>query len=96
MTREQYDTVNERLNEQLGDETPDGWVYHVCYGNEGDLRVFEIWESKEAQEAFAKTLMPIIEEVGIQLDEAPQTFPVAQIIDEDGQVRSGQLAGATA
>jgi hypothetical protein len=96
MTRKQYDTVNEGLTEQLGEETPDGWIFHTCYGEEGNLRVFEVWESKEAQEAFAKTLMPLIEAAGIQLDEAPLTYPVQQIVDEDGQVRSGTTSGARA
>lgn len=95
LTRAQYDTVNERLNDQLGTDAPDGAIFHACYGEEGNLRVFEVWESKEAQEAFAKTLMPIIEEVGIDTS-APEMYPVEMIFDEDGQARSGTTTGARA
>jgi hypothetical protein len=40
--------------------------YHVCFGQDGDLRVREIWDSQEKFEAFGERLMPILSEVGIQ------------------------------
>jgi hypothetical protein len=40
--------------------------YHVCFGQDGDLRVSEIWDSQEKLEAFGERLMPILAEVGIQ------------------------------
>ena len=95
MTRRQYNTVLERLEEQIGDSSPDGWVFHVCYGDEGNLAVFEIWESKEAQEAFGTILMPIIKEVGIRMDVEPQTFPVERAVDQSGTVLT-ELVGAAA
>jgi hypothetical protein len=35
---------------------PDGMDYHVCFGQDGDLRVSEIWDSQEKFEAFGARL----------------------------------------
>ncbi|MDX6594869.1 MAG: hypothetical protein QOI72_251, partial [Solirubrobacterales bacterium] len=40
--------------------------YHVCFGEEGSLRVSEIWDSQEQLDAFGERLMPILAEVGIE------------------------------
>src|SRR6476469_10545378 len=65
MTRQQYDDADRRLRE-AGVWPPDGMDYHVCFGQDGDLRVSEIWDSQEKLEAFGQRLMPILSEVGIQ------------------------------
>jgi hypothetical protein len=44
----------------------DGLDYHVCFGDEGSLRVSEIWDSQEQLDAFGERLMPILAEVGIE------------------------------
>jgi hypothetical protein len=49
--------------------------YHVCFGEDGDLRVSEIWDSQEKLEAFGERLMPILAEVGIQPGE-PEIYEV--------------------
>jgi hypothetical protein len=61
LTAQQYDEVIRKL----GDESPDGREYHVCFGSDGNLRVSEIWDSKEQFAAFGERLMPILAEVGI-------------------------------
>ena len=50
---------------KLGAESPDGRAYHVCFGSDGNLRVSEIWDSREQFAAFGERLMPILAEVGI-------------------------------
>ena len=65
MTRQQYDEADRRLR-GAGVWPPDGMDYHVCFGQDGDLRVSEIWDSQEKLEAFGERLMPILSEVGIQ------------------------------
>jgi hypothetical protein len=65
LTAEQYDSTITRLNEVLGESAPNGCDYHVCFGTEGNLRVSEIWDSREEFEAFGEILMPILAEVGI-------------------------------
>jgi hypothetical protein len=63
MTAQQYDQVIGKLEETGG--PPDGLEYHVCFGSEGDLRVSEIWASREQFEAFGERLMPMLAEAGI-------------------------------
>ena len=64
VTTEQYDESVRRLEDQ-GDWPPDGLDYHVCFFVDGQLRVSEIWDSREQAEAFAERLMPILNDVGI-------------------------------
>jgi hypothetical protein len=61
---EKYDEVVKRL-EKAGAGSPAGRQYHVCFGDKNNLRVSDIWESREAFEKFGETLKPILEEVGI-------------------------------
>ena len=63
-TTEQYDDAIERLRE-VGDFPPEGMEYHVCFLLDGNIRVSEIWDSREQLEAFGQRLMPILAEVGI-------------------------------
>ena len=60
LSAEQYDGTIRELNE-AGDFPPDGMELHVCFGSgDGDLRISEIWESKEKFEAFGLRLMPVL------------------------------------
>ena len=73
MTRQQYDAVRNPLTE-AGDWPADGCQLHVLFGDEGDLRVSEVWESQEKLDAFGEKLRPRIEEAGIQLSGEPEVF----------------------
>ena len=53
MSTAQYDECIRRL-EQAGAGAPQGRHYHVCYGNENELRVLDIWESTERFDEFGK------------------------------------------
>ena len=57
LTAAKYDEVLRQL-EAAGDFPPDGMQYHVCFGSDQDLRVSEIWQSREQFEAFGERLMP--------------------------------------
>ena len=59
-----YDEVISQL-EQAGAGTPTGRLYHVCYGDKNNLRVFDVFDSIESFEKFGQTLMPILQTVGI-------------------------------
>jgi hypothetical protein len=74
LTAAQYDESVRKL-EEAGDFPPDGLEYHCCFGEEGSLRVSEIWDSQEQLDAFAERLMPILAEVGIETGH-PESFPV--------------------
>jgi hypothetical protein len=76
---EQYDEVLGRLRDS-GNWPPDGLDYHVAFGSPGDLRVSEIWDSREKWEAFLERLMPLLADAGIQLAGEPEVFEVHNIV----------------
>ena len=61
------------------DFPPDGLDYHVCFGSDGNLRVSEIWDSREQLEAFGERLMPLLAEVGIEPGE-PELIEIHNIV----------------
>jgi hypothetical protein len=79
LTTEQYDEAVRRHEEAGIALPPDGMDYHVCFGSDGDLRVSEIWDSREQLEAYGERLMPILADVGIEAGE-PEVFEVHNII----------------
>jgi hypothetical protein len=78
MTTAQYDEIIKRL-EQAGAGTPAGRLYHVCFGSGDQLRVTDVWESGEAFEQFGQTLMPILQQVGVEMGQ-PMISPTHSII----------------
>ena len=79
LTTEKYDESIRRL-EEAGAFPPDGLEYHVFFGSEGNLRVSEVWDSREQMDAFGEGLMPILADVGIEFSGAPEIFEVHNII----------------
>ena len=77
-TPARYDDAISRL-EAAGAGAPAGRLYHVALEADGLIQVFDIWESKESFEAYGKTLLPIMAEVGADPGE-PQVMPVYNII----------------
>ncbi len=75
LTTEKYNESVRRL-EEAGAWPPDGLEYHVFFGSEGNLRVSEIWDSREQFEAFGEPLMPILDDIGIEFSAAPEVFEV--------------------
>jgi hypothetical protein len=82
LTRQQYDEVNRRL-EGSAAWPPDGMDMHVMFGTEGDLRVSEIWDSEEQWRAFADTLLPVLNEVGVRMGGDPEVFQVHELAKRD-------------
>ena len=78
LTAQQYDDVVRRLNE-AGVFPADGLDYEICFGSEGNLKVSQVWDSKEQMEAFGARLMPILADVGINPGE-PEIVEVHNII----------------
>jgi hypothetical protein len=77
-TTEQYDETVRRL-EEGGDFPPDGMEYHVCFLSEGNVRVSEIWDSREQLDAFGQRLRPVLAEVGIDPGE-PEILEIHHIV----------------
>jgi hypothetical protein len=69
-----------RRLEAVGAGSPAGRLFHVCHGEGSDLRVIDIWESMETFETFGKTLMPILQELGVDPG-TPEIRPVHNTIN---------------
>jgi hypothetical protein len=78
VTKQQYDAVRNQLAE-AGDWPAEGCQVHVCFGEENDIRVSEIWESREQFQSFGEKLRPRLEENGIQLAGEPEVFEVLNL-----------------
>ena len=63
-TPEKYDEAIRRL-EAAGAGSPQGRTHHIALERDGEVQVFDIWESQEAMEAFGPTLMPILAGLGV-------------------------------
>ena len=80
LTSEKYDEAL-RKHEAAGVAfPPDGMAYHVCFGSNGNLRVSEIWDSREQLEAYGKQLMPILADTGIEFSGDPEIVEVHKIV----------------
>jgi hypothetical protein len=78
VSKQQYDSVKSQL-EEAGDWPVDGCQVHVCFGDEDNIRVSEIWESRDQFEAFGEKLRPRLDENGIQLAGEPEVFEVLNL-----------------
>jgi hypothetical protein len=59
-----YDEVIKRL-EGAGAGAPAGRRYHVALETDGQIRVFDVWDSQESFDEFGKTLLPVLSELGV-------------------------------
>jgi len=78
MTAAQYDDIIGRLD-AAGAGKPAGRLYHACFGSGDKLQVFDIWESQQAFDKFGETLMPILQEIGLDAGQ-PMAEPVHNLI----------------
>jgi hypothetical protein len=79
VTKEKYDESLRRL-EEAGEFPPEGMEYHVAFGSENNLRVSEIWDSREQLQAFGDRLMPILTDIGVEFSGEPEILEVHNII----------------
>jgi hypothetical protein len=77
LTKAKYEEVGRKLQEG-GPPSPD-LKLHTCFGEEGSLSVFEIWETREAYDAAAATLLPILDEAGVKLSRPADVVPVVSL-----------------
>jgi hypothetical protein len=76
LTAELYDSTTQKLEEAGVQFPPEGMEMHVCFGSGGNLRVSEIWDSRERFEAFGEKLMPVLTEAGVEFSGDPEIFEV--------------------
>jgi len=79
VSTDQYDKVIRRL-EASGDWPADGLEYHVAFRSNGNLRVSEVWDSREQLDASLARLMPILKDEGIELRSEPELLDVHNVI----------------
>jgi hypothetical protein len=78
-TPDKYDETIKRLS-AAGAGSPKGRSYHVALESNGEIQVFDIWESQEAFDAFGSTLLPILSELGVTVNE-PMVAEVHNVIE---------------
>ena len=74
----QYDEAIKALDD-AGAGHPAGRVHHSCFGPDGDLMVYEVWETQQAFEEYGKALMPILHKAGINPG-TPDVMPMHNMI----------------
>jgi hypothetical protein len=77
MTLTQFNEIHRRL-EKAGAEPNPHRLHHSCFGEDGDLMVYDIWDSPESFQAFGQVLMPILAEVGVDPGE-PAVMPIRKL-----------------
>jgi hypothetical protein len=77
-TTDKYDEAISRLS-AAGAGAPEGRSYHVALETDGNIAVFDVWDSQEAFDAFGGTLLPILSELGVDPG-APMVMPVHSVI----------------
>ena len=78
--RAKYDASMRRLEEAGLWPNPPGLELHVAFGDEDNMRVSEIWASREQFQAFGEGLMPILTDIGIEFSGEPEVFEVHSLV----------------
>jgi hypothetical protein len=77
-TPDKYESAIKKLG-AAGAGAPKGRTLHVALESDGQIQVFDIWESQEEFDAFGPTLMPILAELGVELKD-PMVAQVHNVI----------------
>jgi hypothetical protein len=86
LTQQQYEETIRRLTdgksrmESHADWPVDGLMVHVAGQGETGFRVVDVWESEEAFRRFGETLMPILQELGIEVQ--PEIYPAHTVVSD--------------
>jgi hypothetical protein len=76
-----------KLLKKAGADNPVGRSYHAAFGAKDKLMVFDVWTSQAAFDKFGKTLMPILQQLGIDTGQ-PSVMPVHKVIVPTAKVTS--------
>ena len=77
-TPEKYDQVVRQL-EAAGHGKPAARLMHIAVEADGEIEVFDIWESPEALEGFGSAFIPLLQDLGVELH-PPTIHPVRNMI----------------
>jgi hypothetical protein len=74
-----YDEAIQQL-EQAGAGSPPGRKYHFAFtGQSGGIEVFDVWDYMEAFEKFGETLVPVMNELGVDPGQ-PQVAEIHNVV----------------
>jgi hypothetical protein len=79
-TTEKYEQAMSQL-EAAGAGAPEGRTHHVALETNGEINVFDIWESQAAFDAFGATLMPILSGLGVEMAGEPMVAQVQNVVE---------------
>lgn len=94
MTAEKYNEAV-RLLRKAGAGRPSGRSYHACFGEKDKLMVFDVWTSQAAFDKFGKTLMPILQQLGIEGGQ-PNIMPIHNVIVPPSKAKAAKKPARTA
>ena len=94
ITADEYDQMREKLG--VGGTPPAGGVFHAAaVGEDGKIRVFEVWDSREQAEAWGEKVMAVRTEAGFgegaPLDRIPRRPHRRSALVGSGQERRERL-----
>jgi hypothetical protein len=84
LTQERYDESVRRLTggkdrfESSADWPVEGLLAHIAGEGESGFRVVDVWESEEAFGRFGETLVPILQEMGVEGQ--PEVYPAHSFV----------------
>ncbi len=93
MSAAKYDECIKALK-KAGAGNPAGRSYHVAFGPKDKLMVFDVWTSQAAFDKFGKTLMPILQQLGIDAGQ-PTARPVHKVMVPTAKVASPKKQAKT-
>ena len=86
MSAAQYDECI-KLLKKAGAGNPAGRSYHTAFGPKDKLMVFDVWTSQTAFDKFGKTLMPVLQQLGLDAGQ-PMVMPLHKVIVPTAKVTS--------
>ena len=88
MSAAQYDECLKMLK-KAGAGNPPGRSYHSAFGPKDKLMVFDVWTSEAAFTKFGKTLMPVLQQLGIDAGK-PTIMPIHKVIVPPAKAAAGK------
>ena len=92
MSAAQYDECMKLLR-KAGAGNPTGRSYHSSFGPKDKLMVFDVWTSQAAFDKFGKTLMPILQQLGLDPGQ-PQVMEMHNVVVPARKVAARKVASA--
>jgi hypothetical protein len=93
MSAAQYDECMKLLR-KAGAANPAGRSYHASFGPKDKLMVFDVWTSQAAFDKFGKTLMPILQQIGLDPGQ-PSVMEMHKVVVPAPKVASAKKRAKT-